>query len=233
MQRTFHLIVCSLALAVLAALLATAPARAGEITVCPPGSGPCDHPTVQAAVDASAPGDVIKIAAGTYTGTLDRAAPPGYDGPTTVTQMVYITQSLTLRGGYTTTNGFADPPDPARYPTTLDAERQGRGIFVAGEISVTLEGLRVVHGYADANVGRDGGGVCVIDAHISITNSIFNHNEASTVGGAFYVEQGSATLISNTIISNTASAGGGGGYLYLSEGTLISNTINANNTSLA
>lgn len=42
-------------------------ARAATSTVCPaPGSG-CNFTSIQAAVNAAAPGDTITVAAGTYT----------------------------------------------------------------------------------------------------------------------------------------------------------------------
>jgi len=39
-------------------------APAGELRVCPAGPPTCDYVTVQAAVDAASPGDVIKVATG-------------------------------------------------------------------------------------------------------------------------------------------------------------------------
>ena len=88
-------------------------AHANDLTVCL--SGPCDYTSIQAAVDAAIPGDVIKVAAGVYTGVNS------YGG---LTQTVYISKSLTIRGGYTTTD-WSIPPvimmivDPiAAVPTT-------------------------------------------------------------------------------------------------------------------
>ena len=90
------------------------------LTVCL--GGDCDYDTIQAAVDAAGDGDVIKVAAGTYTGLSVR---PRDDYTTTgvVTQVVYISKTVTIRGGYTTTNWTA--PDPEVNPTTLDAQRKG------------------------------------------------------------------------------------------------------------
>lgn len=227
---------CSLVLAFVGALFVTDLARAAEITVCPTGTGVCDHATVQAAVDASAPGDVIKVAAGTYTSTLGRPTPPGYIGPAMVTQVVHITQSLTIRGGYTTTNGFAEPPDPVANPTTLDPQQRGRGIFVAGEISVTLEGLRVVNGYANGLGGGPynydaGGGMYVVTATVSISDSYIASNIASQYGqhdggGAFFYNS-EVTFQSSTFSANRADDGAGI-YLYRSEGLFQNNEFVAN-----
>jgi pectin methylesterase-like acyl-CoA thioesterase len=86
-----------------------APARAAEHTICREGPPSCTFTNVQAAVDAAIAGDVIKVAAGVYTGVNS------YGG---LSQVVYISRSVTIRGGYTTTNSFAGPPDSDAYPST-------------------------------------------------------------------------------------------------------------------
>ena len=107
---------------------------------------------LHAAVDAANDGDVIKVAAGTYTAVSVR---PRSDVTTTgvVTQLIYISKTLTLQGGYTTTKGFAHPPDPMLNPTTLDALAQGRVVYITGDVSPTIEGLRPTGGNA---AGLDG-----------------------------------------------------------------------------
>ena len=74
--------------------------HAAEWQVCPSG---CAYSSIQAAVDAASDGDVIKMAAGTYSGVNVR---PRHDITTTgvVTQMVYVSKTLTIQDGYTTTN---------------------------------------------------------------------------------------------------------------------------------
>ena len=62
---------------------------------------PC-YTTIQAAVDAADPGDLIQVAAGLYTDVHSRKKPAGYEAPvgfTMVSQVVYITQTLTIKGG--------------------------------------------------------------------------------------------------------------------------------------
>src|SRR3989304_5569017 len=58
------------------------------------GQVPC-YANVQTAVDAAQPGDEIRLAAGVYTGAHATAG---------LTQVVYISTSLTLRGGYAPAN---------------------------------------------------------------------------------------------------------------------------------
>lgn len=164
---------------------------------CTVPSTPCR--TVQYAVDAASSGDVVKVAAGLYTDVNDQG------GPFQV-QVVYIDKTITIRGGYTTTNGFGDPPHPDVNPTTLDARLQGRVICVTGAISPTIEGFHITGGGA---VGL-GGGLWGEDA-----------------GGGVYIEQSSATLSYNTIFGNRAYSGGGL-YLWNSNAILSNNVISDN-----
>ena len=174
------------------------------ITVCL--SGGCDYTSVQAAVDATTGGEIIKVAAGNYTGIHYRAG---------VTQVVYISQSLTIQGGYTTTDWLTSYP--LTRPTTLDAEGQGRVIYLTGSgISVTLEGLRLTRGDASGMGGGPawaedvGGGVYVTDnAILTLRNSEVYSNAAYTGGGVYVNQSDNATLADNRIYSNTANWGGG------------------------
>jgi len=164
---------------------------------------PCFN-TVQAAVDAAdAPGDVIKVAAGTY-------------------QVVHINKTVTIRGGYTT--AFADPPNPDVNLTTLDAERQERVIYITGNISPTLEGLRIVNGLTTGN----GSGIYVAYAHPVISGCQVLSNIAYANGGGLYLDHSNATLIGNTFTDNSANYGGDGLYLFYANATLSRNNVSAN-----
>jgi len=118
-------------------------APAAELHVCLSG---CAYSSVQAAVDDAGEGDVIKVAGGIYTDVQARPAPAGYNGPSVITQVVYVSNTVTIQGGYTTTNWLT--PYPITQPTTLDAQGQGRVLLIAGDVSPTIEGLRIKGGDA-------------------------------------------------------------------------------------
>nr|MBP7688230.1 hypothetical protein [Thermoflexales bacterium] len=96
---------------------AVSAAAASELYVC---LGGCPYASVQAAVDAASDGDVIKVAAGTYTGVSVRQG---------ITQVVYLDKAVTIQGGYTSGNWTT--PDPEVNITTLDAQGQGRVFYIS------------------------------------------------------------------------------------------------------
>ena len=184
---------------------------------------------VQAAVDTSTQNtDVVKVA-GTCAGVQVR---PRNDITTTgvVTQVVYISRTVTVRGGYTTTNWTT--PDPVANPTTLDAQGRGRVLFIAGNISPTVTGLRITGGDATGLGGHyfdAGGGVYIISATATLSNNRVFGNTAEE-GGGVYLYHSASTFNGNTVTSNTAGFGGGMDLDY-SDATLSGNTVTSNTAS--
>ena len=181
------------------------------------------YTVVQAAVDAASPGDVIKVA-GTCIGVNERAG---------LRQQVYLDKSITLRGGYTTTNWLVSAPEA--NPTTLDALGAGRVVYVTGATSPTIEGLHITGGDATGLGGLPwdwdaGSGVYVISATATINHNWVYDNNASgeyVIGGGVFLQNNTSAMSDNTIFNNTARYGGG--ILTLaSSSTLDHNTIMSN-----
>jgi hypothetical protein len=197
-------------------------APAAESHVC----ATCPYTNVQAAVDAANPGDTIKVATGVYTGVQMRGG---------VTQTVYLSKTVTIQGGYATTNWIT--PNPEANPTTLDAQGQGRVLYITGSISPTIAGLRITGGNAAGLLGSAqwnydaGGGVYVYTATATI-NACRVFSNASAMGGGLYLRSSSATLQNSHVTSNTATAYGGGLYLYNSDAAMLKgNQIISNTTA--
>jgi hypothetical protein len=202
-----------------------------------------DYGYVQAAVDSSTqPTDVVKVA-GYCAGVQARSG---------VTQTVYVSKTVTIRGGYTTTNWTAS--DPATNATTLDALGRGRVAFLTGGsgVNVTLENLTVRGGSNSgvlmgsvnatlngmqivSNTAPNGGGINASGSVLTVTNSTVRGNTASGWGGGISNAGTRLALINSTLSSNQAQGGNastdGGGALDLygaSNVTLINSTVSGN-----
>ena len=199
----------------------------------------CDNQTdpcrsIQYAVDRADPGDLIKVAAGTYTDVVTRPASIWYPEvypKDTITQVVIITKSLQMRGGYSMSDWTTS--DPRVYPTTLDGEDEKRVVFVIGEITVTLENLHIRGGAADGDritPYEFGGGLSIISATGTVSGTEIHHNEAPFGGGAFL---GAARFIlkNNRVFSNTADFMGGGLSLWASDHTELNQNRIYSNTA--
>jgi parallel beta-helix repeat protein len=176
---------------------------------------------VQYAVDRATAGDEVLVATGVYTGVQARAG---------ISQVVYISKTVAVRGGYRPDFGAWDPEI---YSTTVDAEDQGRVIFASGPgITLTLEGLRLTGGTA-MGPNEGGGGLYLSTASLFVHDCTVYSNTAESYGGGLYLDQATGTLEANTIQSNTVLApayyhGGGGIYAASSELALGDNLIQHN-----
>jgi len=205
---------------------------------CPAtGSGTRGNPycRLQDAVDAAHDNYEIRVAAGTYTGVQSIPVQQARD-IYTYTQVVIITKTLTMQGGYSPANWYT--PDPAANVTVIDAQQQGRGISIVGaphvNPDVTVAGFTITGGdYTDlgnppgvsnqvcAHAGADcGGGLYAYRSAFTLRDCIVSGNVASQTngnGGGIYIWDSAAPIdIENTrIIDNNApGSGSSGGGLY-------------------
>ena len=149
---------------------------------------------VQTAVNAAAPNSLIKVA----------GICAGVQTQNNFTQTAYISQSLTLQGGYTHTNWLVTP-NPETHPTILDAEGNGRVVYIPNNnYQVALDGLTLQNGY---HSGR-GGGIRARGT-LTVTNSIIQNNSAAVDGGGIRARD--ALTVTNSIIQNNSAGGDGGG----------------------
>jgi len=201
------------------------------------------YDNVQAAVDAAPAGAEIRIAAGIYTHTHQHGS---------VRQALYLSKTLTLRGGYTRTNWST--PYPFTQPTFLDAQGQGRVLHITGDISPHLENLIIQGGVAgDSSLGGGlyvdtarttfanmvicnnsagyGGGMALFNSEARFTNTIVAQNRASALGSGIYAVRTSLHVWHTTLADN---AGGNSSGLHLVEGyagaTIIPSTAYLTNT---
>jgi uncharacterized repeat protein (TIGR01451 family) len=177
--------------------------------------------SLQAALNAAADGDLLKVA-GTCAGT------------TTVNglaQAGYITRSVTIQGGYTTTNWLVS--DPVAYPSVIDAEWNGRGLVISSTnpIHVLLDSLTLQSGYVDgygAGLFITNTAVVTLNQTILLDHETWWDSNAEGLGGAIY--NGSyLTVTHSAIIFNFAEDGGGaiwgglGSHTYLHNSTVFGN----------
>jgi hypothetical protein len=258
MKNRYYILIPFTVLILLAAAFISTPAiSAGSVRYVAPGGAcgsatPC-YSSVQAAVNAAVAGDEIRIAAGTYTGVNSSGGHA---------QHVNIAKSLTIKGGYTTSNWTT--PNPGTNTTTWHALSQGRAVYISGSYNVTITGIHMVFGSStglgwgggvyiegatvtlrqvwvtnnSAPSGNRGGGIFVIDAVITVQNSTIQDNVANDGGGGIHILNSQATLTDNLIAENISSSytsmPGGGGVLIggVSQVSMTGNTIRDNTAGL-
>ena len=112
------------------------------------------------------------------------------------TQLAYINKQITVRGGYTPTNWLISYP--ITQPTFLDAQGQGRVIFVAPEYQrhhrTSQHGGWSAHAAKGvAPVGLDAGGIIYArNANPTLHNLTMIGGNAY-YGGALYLENSTST----------------------------------------
>src|SRR4051812_35093501 len=153
---------------------------------------PCTNPTVdtdlQHAVNSASDGDEIRIASGTYTGTVSATA-------------VFTTnKALVVTGGYAGgTSGWVTPGGPTL--TVLDGQAARRSVEVQGSVNVTIQNLTI-----------NNGGILNNSGTVNVQTGTLNIQNGSVNNGAFTVAAGALLLFpSGSVGLDTGTSLGGAG----------------------
>ncbi len=208
-------------LAVAAAILIAAPARAAVFTVtteadttpnpmaaCVPGS--CSLRQAIEAADASGGPDQITVPAGTYTisnaplsvTSSEGVSISGAGAASTVVSGGGAMQVLSVSGGSATISGLT-------LSDGVQSDGPGGNVLVSNPGTLTLDHARVTRGRA-----LSGGGIAASSAAaLTVSSSLIDNNTAVDAGGGIWVSDdglGTATTLQDTTIAfNTAREGGG------------------------
>ena len=163
----------SLPLAILSLLILGSPAQSTQLDV------PEVFPTIQAAIAAAQDGDVIVVAPGTYSGTVD---PLG--------------KAITIRS--------TDPDDPDVVDQTIldGAGSRAVAVFRGERLDTVLEGFTITGGSSD-----QGGGIGIFVSDPTIRKCVLRGNDGNQ-GGAAYVYASSALFQDCDFVENSAVDGG-------------------------
>ncbi len=198
------------------------------LEVCASG---CTYSTIQGAIDASGPGNTIKVEQGTYNENI----------------LISTSKEFTLHGGWDNTFTTMSN-DPSL--TVIDGDTTGDGIGDGSVITVYAgTGVTVTAGIENFTISTgnatDGGGVYIYsedsgNVQLTLLNNIIEQNEGVNGGGLSVNASNSGMvaliLTNNMIVDNTSDKGGG---IYAdTSGTgstvdliMTNDTITANNSN--
>jgi len=177
---------------------------------------PAEQPTIQAAIQLAAPGDLVLVAPGTYPERID------FLGKSIVVRSEGGPALTTIDGGANVA-WHASVRAPAATFSTVS--------FVSGETrDAILEGFTVRNGYGSPF----GGGVRISNASPTIRGNVIRENRACKEGGGIGAELGSPSIERNVITANEqgdCAGGPGGGGISLRDAPnaqVLGNSIAAN-----
>ena len=155
-------------------------------TVHPDGSG--DFPTIQAAIDASADGDVIELTHGTFVGAGNR-------------NLDLLGKAITIR------------KRPGNIqPAVIDCQYEGRGVWLhSGEDSLTvLQDITIMNGFLIAD--GYGAGIFCDGASPSIVGCTLRDHVVNLHGAGMYCTNGSSPHLEQCTFADNATFAKGGGF---------------------
>ena len=183
---------------------------------------PADQPTIQAAIDAAAAGDVIVVAPGTYSETIDflgkAITVQSFGGPLvtvisgsgtgSVVRCVTGEGSDTILEGFTITGGSA---------------LEGGGMHNSGSSPTVRDCI-----FSGNNAGDRGGGMYNEDGSPTVTGCQFLGNSAVEMGGGMFNLRASPTVTDCLFTQNSSNKGGGMRNYLNSHATVIDSVFSYN-----
>ena len=168
---------------------------------------PAQYPTIQAAVDAAASGDEVRVATGTYAESI-----------------VWSGKAIKLVGA----GPGASRVDPSLGPggrclTLLDVPQGSE-----------VEGFTCQNGHASTASDPNGGGMLMQGGSLEVKEVVFRNNAANGSGGGVWVDGGNVTVVDASFLDNEAavsSGGGRGGGMGITHGswlTVVRSTFSGN-----
>jgi len=196
--------------------------------------------TIPAALTASAIGDVVYVAGGTYV------------HPDATTPVYTVKDGVNVYGGYNASTGLRDL---VNQTTVLTPGQTGFRVLQYPGTPLTVETIWDGFTITGGNRATDASGVsmgtlfivsnCIISGNSSdannggaiscfsggkLLNCIIENNTTGGTGGAFFTSSASYVIIENCIIRNNKSTGTGGSGGFVLKGTsIMKNCIVANN----
>jgi predicted outer membrane repeat protein len=190
-------------------------AGATTYVVRPDGTG--DFPTIQAAIEAAAHGDIIELTNGTFTGEGNR-------------DLEFLGKAITIRSQ----NGN---PETCVIDCEGSEAEPHRAFNLHHEegADTQIVGLTITNGYAaGGDYAFHGGGMRCRAVSPMVIDCIFRNNQASGPGGAVYCESGAMPSFVGCVISHSRSHQGGGGlYCIWSSRVSLENCVVHNNHGAA
>ncbi len=150
--------------------------------------------TIQAGMDAAAPGDNVIVANGTYTGAGNRDL--DFDG-----------KAITVKSA----NGPGN--------TTIDCENAGRGFYCFGvaDYQAIIDGFTIINGYTTDK----GGAIHCAEGSMTVKNCIIAHNTSVWNGGGIFCRLSTDVKVINCLIHDNSSNDGQGGGVFAAKTNII------------